>query len=130
METGGDAMRTGRFDAWTRRRFGLGVSGLTAGLVSVVSGGDAAAKKRKQKCKKKCKKPDTCPQRFCCQCPDGFACTLLDAPDAPQAEITCIDFCSDTDVIVRASSGTETVFCGPTTNIPNQCVRVDCPIVL
>ena len=36
-------MDTGRFDAWTRRRFGLGVSRLAAGLLGVAGGGELAA---------------------------------------------------------------------------------------
>ena len=35
-------MDSGRFDAWTRRRFGLGVSGLAAGLLGMAAGNAAA----------------------------------------------------------------------------------------
>lgn len=41
-------MDVGRFDAWTRRRFGLGVSGLAAGLLGVAAGGETLARKKKK----------------------------------------------------------------------------------
>jgi hypothetical protein len=134
LGTGDDAVKTGRFDAWTRRRFGLGVSGLTAGLVSMVSG-DAAAKKRKRKCKK-CKKPDTCPHRFCCQCASDSGCTLVDAPNISQASGLCHNFCDSIGtqvVLVDAPTGTSTFFCGRLAypgNPPNKCLQVNCPLVL
>ena len=43
-------MDVGRFEGWTRRRFGLGITGLTAGLLGAAGGGEArAGKKKKQK---------------------------------------------------------------------------------
>ena len=50
-----------RFDAWTRRRVGLGIGALAAGLLSTAVDQDAAAKKDKKKActkkkKQKCRK--------------------------------------------------------------------------
>ena len=42
-------MDTGRFDAWTRRRVGLGISGIAAGLLGAAGGGESMAKKKKKK---------------------------------------------------------------------------------
>jgi hypothetical protein len=47
-------MGDGGFGGWTRRRFGVGIGGVAAGLLG--AGRDAPAKKRK-----KCKKPPRCP---------------------------------------------------------------------
>lgn len=52
-------MDRGRFDAWTRRRLGLGLSGLAAGLLGVASGGESLARKKKGK-KKKGSPPNPC----------------------------------------------------------------------
>jgi hypothetical protein len=57
---GGTTMDDGHFDAWTRRRFGLGLGGLAAGLLGVAAPGAAAkkgkpkdcSKKKKQKCRR------------------------------------------------------------------------------
>jgi hypothetical protein len=74
-------MDQGRFEAWTRRRMSLGLSGLMAGLVSLGTGRESAAKKKP--CPK-CPKPKpTCPQRVCCSCdpPPGDTfrdCRVLD----------------------------------------------------
>ena len=45
-------MDDSRFDAWTRRRFGLAAGGLSASLLGLVSLDDAAAKKKRKKKKK------------------------------------------------------------------------------
>lgn len=53
-----------RFDAWTRRRFGLAASGITASLLGLASVAESEAKKKnnknknknKKKKKKKCRK--------------------------------------------------------------------------
>jgi hypothetical protein len=48
-----------RFDAWTRRRFGLATGGAVAGLLGLASLHEAEAKKKnkkKRKKKKQCKK--------------------------------------------------------------------------
>ncbi len=45
-------MESQRFAAWTRRRFGLVVGSLTAAALGVAGDGDAAAKKKKKRCKK------------------------------------------------------------------------------
>jgi hypothetical protein len=73
-----------RFDAWTRRRFGLTVGGFAASLLAL--GGLAeieAKKKKKRKRKKRCKKlRDTCTvggKRKCCA---GLECATTGA--APQ----------------------------------------------
>jgi hypothetical protein len=69
-----------RFDAWTRRRFGLTTGGLFASLAGVAAvEDDAAAKRDRKKCKngekrcgkKKCVKGDCCPGKPCgelCEC--------------------------------------------------------------
>lgn len=72
-----------RFDAWTRRRFGLAAGGVAAALTGLIpTGEDAAAKnKRKKRCrklgqvctpggKKKC-----CGDRFCAR---SFTFTVAD----------------------------------------------------
>lgn len=46
-------MDSSRFDAWTRRRVGLGMSGLAVGLLGVASGGEKARAKKKNPCKGK-----------------------------------------------------------------------------
>ncbi|MGH2618347.1 MAG: hypothetical protein ACRDJC_24215 [Thermomicrobiales bacterium] len=82
-----------RFDAWTRRQFGLAVGGVATSLAGLASLAETAAKKkrRKKRCKKigktcspngrKCCKKLTCrekgeidPQFRCCK-PDGQPCT-------------------------------------------------------
>ncbi|MBA2596045.1 MAG: hypothetical protein H0V00_05395 [Chloroflexia bacterium] len=61
-----NVMDSKRFDIWTRRRFGLGMSGMAAGLLSVATGGEVLAKKKKGKKKcPTCPTPDTCPARLC-----------------------------------------------------------------
>ena len=50
-----------RFDAWTRRRFGLAAGGAAASLLGLLGMEDAEAKKKhKNKNKKKNKKKDKC----------------------------------------------------------------------
>jgi hypothetical protein len=41
-----------RFDAWTRRHFGLAAGGLAASLLGISASADTEAKKKKKKCKK------------------------------------------------------------------------------
>jgi hypothetical protein len=70
-------MDSDRFDAWTRRRFGLGigVGGAVAGLLSlsspIPSDAGKKAKRRKKRRRKRClKKNDVCTQggkRRCCK---------------------------------------------------------------
>ncbi|MGH2616380.1 MAG: hypothetical protein ACRDJC_14145 [Thermomicrobiales bacterium] len=72
-----------RFDAWTRRRFGLTTGGLLASLLGLTALPDAATAKRKKRNRKKCKnnqkrcgtkkcvKGDCCPGKPCgedCEC--------------------------------------------------------------
>ena len=45
-------MESSRFDAWTRRRFGLAVGGGAAALLGLSQLDDADAKKKKKRCKK------------------------------------------------------------------------------
>ena len=61
-----------RFDAWTRRRFGLAAGGVAAALAGLIPTGEDAAAKRKRK--KRCRKPGKictpggkkcCGKRFC-----------------------------------------------------------------
>lgn len=63
-----------RFDAWTRRRFGLAAGGAVASLLGLIGLEDAEAKKKKKKKKKKkdCRKlGQTCDQtqknKKCCK---------------------------------------------------------------
>jgi hypothetical protein len=60
-----------RFDAWTRRHFGLAAGGLAASLMWLAAFADTDAKKKKKKKKKKCKKLGTgCTpggKRKCCK---------------------------------------------------------------
>ena len=77
-------MDASRFDAWTRRRFGLLTGGLAASLLGAASLADVEAKKKKKK--KKCKKlqakcsPGSKKKRCCSgiSCeefpPNGFFC--------------------------------------------------------
>jgi hypothetical protein len=55
---GGIAVDASRFDAWTRRRFGLAAGGATLSLLGLlVPGQDTAANKRCKKLGKPCAKP-------------------------------------------------------------------------
>ena len=47
-----------KFDGWTRRRVGWGLSGMAAGLLGTATGQDSEAKKKKCKKSKDC--PDSC----------------------------------------------------------------------
>lgn len=66
-------MDSERFDAWTRRRFGLGLGGATAGLFALVAPDEAQGKKnrKKRRRRKPClKKNAPCSQagkRTCCK---------------------------------------------------------------
>jgi len=44
-----------RFDAWTRRQFGLAAGGMAASLLGLASLAETDAKKKKNKNKKKCR---------------------------------------------------------------------------
>lgn len=72
-------MNDARFDAWTRRRFGLAAGGLAAALIPVIAVPDAAARKRK---KKRCVRPgNPCRKsRRARRCCDGLACAVTVDP--------------------------------------------------
>lgn len=56
-----------RFDAWTRRRFGVVAGGLAGSLLALAGRDDAEAKKRhKKKCKKLGDSCDPSGKRKCC----------------------------------------------------------------
>jgi hypothetical protein len=65
-------MEGSRFDAWTRRRFGLAAAGGVATLLGLGARDDTAAKKGKNKNKKGCKKKSRkCRQEFVENCRDS-----------------------------------------------------------
>jgi hypothetical protein len=70
-----------RFDAWTRRRFGVAAGGAAATLFGLASLSDAAAKKKRKKRPKRCRKLwATCSPRGrrCC---NRFKCRDVGDPD-------------------------------------------------
>jgi hypothetical protein len=70
-------MDASRFDAWTRRRFGLAVGGVAAALFGLAERGEVAAKKRHKK-KKRCRKlGDACTQGSKHKCCNGATCDLV-----------------------------------------------------
>jgi hypothetical protein len=65
-------MEGSRFDAWTRRSFGLAAGGLAGSLMAHATVLDVAAKKKKKK-KKKCREfAESCTEKETCCC--GLAC--------------------------------------------------------
>lgn len=88
-----------RFDAWTRRRFGLGFAGL--GLAAIAEAGPphAAAKKKRKKKKKKCKGKPCGPVTCADVCPTegGFAFHLFGGGDVCATGADPSD-CFDCDV--------------------------------
>lgn len=65
-------MHDARFDASTRRRFGLAAGGLVASLAGRATVADGAAKRKRKKCKKpekrcgkRCVKGNCCPGKPC-----------------------------------------------------------------
>jgi hypothetical protein len=100
-----------RFDAWTRRQFGLAAGGLAGSLLTLAGLVDAEAKKKgKKKKKKKCKKAGTgcnpnSKKRKCCKKQNltcapipglggNRCCKGLAQPCAATAEC-CSGFCLD-----------------------------------
>jgi hypothetical protein len=84
-----------RFDAWTRRRFGLAAGGLAGSLLALMGLDDAEAKKKHKKHKKhkkRCRKlGQSCTQggkRKCCS-NKGLACQIFDT-DHPDARRCCL----------------------------------------
>jgi hypothetical protein len=81
-------MDASRFDAWTRRRFGLVVGSGTASLLGLSVLGDAEAKKKhKHKKKKKCRKSlQTCggKKKKCCK-----SLTCGDSLTFPDSKVCC-----------------------------------------
>jgi hypothetical protein len=83
-----------RFDAWTRRRFGMAAGGLLAALAGLGPGAATVAKKRKRKkckkreltCGKHCAKGECCPGRQTCgeQC---LCATTIDGTTACMAKV-------------------------------------------
>ena len=88
-------MTDSRFDAWTRRRVGRAVGGLTALLLLIVAAPDAAARRRR---KRRCVKPgNPCRNsrraRRCCR---GLACDVTSDPTGRfcchrQRQTSCAD---------------------------------------
>jgi hypothetical protein len=111
-----------QFDGWTRRRAGLGVGALAAGLLTAVSGNDVRAKKKR----KPCRKVDVCPQRICCGC-ENNTCTYFFG-DEIDGFARCTAFCEDQGSTTRdffAGSRREiAVSC----DIVNRCTALFCPI--
>ena len=81
-----------RFDAWTRRRFGLAVGGLAGSLLGIVGGGsdDLAAKQKKKK--KRCRKlGQSCREggkRACCA-KRGLSCQPFEVTQPNSARRCC-----------------------------------------
>ena len=82
-----DAMNEFRFDAWTRRRFGLAAVGLGAALTGLIGPGGAKAKKKRRKkrclrvnqpCRDGSKKKRCCKDLICDEAkvvsPTGLGC--------------------------------------------------------
>jgi hypothetical protein len=104
------AMDAPRFDAWTRRRFGVLTGGLLAAVAGLTIAEEATAKKHKHckksetKCGKKCVKGACCPGASCkvngerCDCGktlDG------EAFGASRAQALCEPCTSDDDCLER-----------------------------
>jgi hypothetical protein len=120
-------MNESRFDAWTRRRFGLAASGFAATALGLVGSENAATKKkRKKRCKKlgagckpggkrRCCKNLRCdriafepsPRKRCCRridqpCADNHDCcaNLCCSPSGQ-----CSDFCAVSDRNLKTNFG-------------------------
>lgn len=110
-------MDDARFDAWTRRRFGFGLTtgGLLASLVGLAAVADEAAAKRKRKkckqnekrCGKKCVKGDCCPGKPC-----GEPCDC-------RRTVGGATFCVALNIKVPCIECTSTADCQP----PRRCVK-------
>jgi hypothetical protein len=99
-----------RFDAWTRRHFGLAAGGLAASLMGLAASGDVEAKKKKKKKKKKCKNLGVActpgGKRKCCgkkglscqppiELPGGFHCCRRGFEPCASASECCSETCTD-----------------------------------
>lgn len=75
-----------RFDAWTRRRFGLAAGGLAASLFGLLSldGGNARKRKRKRKNKRRKKGPPFCAGKNHCE--------TVGTCHRPTSEVQCFCF--------------------------------------
>jgi hypothetical protein len=70
-------MESERFDAWTRRRFGMMAGGVTAAILSFVSAGDVGAKKHgKVRCRKELQSCDPADKKQ--RCCSGLNCDVFD----------------------------------------------------
>jgi hypothetical protein len=86
-----------RFDAWTRRRFGLAAGGLLAATLGLGFQGTSAKKKHcgkhETKCGKKCVKGTCCPDKPCgagCACTRSLSGTFACIAEVPVAcQTTC-----------------------------------------
>jgi hypothetical protein len=116
-------MDQGRFEAWTRRRVGWGLSGLVAGLVSLGQGGESAAKAKK--CPK-CPKIDTCPQVMCCSCGFHGGCFYLPtSPDDLDADCAAACPPGTTHNIAPSDPKVMSGLC----DADDLCVRLRCPLI-
>ncbi|MCC7021923.1 MAG: hypothetical protein IT338_03805 [Thermomicrobiales bacterium] len=86
-----------RFDAWTRRRFGLAAGGLAASLLGLAGFEETEAKRKKKRCKKlnkpckpkgkkkrcckklSCSAPFGAPDNHCCRAGANVPCTTATA---------------------------------------------------
>ena len=117
-------MDTGRFDAWTRRRFGLGVSGLAAGLLGVATGGDVAAKKKKKKCPAR----DTCPANVCCRCNNNTCQVFPSSGNFSTDGDSCTALCASMGAARTGVTSSGTPQSAAYCDIGNACTQINCPI--
>jgi hypothetical protein len=92
-----------RFDAWTRRKFGLALGNGVAFLVGLGQLDDAAAKKKKRKNKKRCKKlTRTCTPGAKKRCCKGLRCDRVEFADDHRCCRRTQTACTSDDQCCRA----------------------------
>jgi hypothetical protein len=92
-----------RFDAWTRRKFGLALGDGVAFLVGLGQLDDAAAKKKKRKKKKRCKKlTRTCTPGAKKRCCKGLRCDRVEFADDHRCCRRTQTACTSDDQCCRA----------------------------
>jgi hypothetical protein len=109
-------MQPGQFDAWTRRRVGWSLGGLAAALMSLKTGSESEAHK------KRCPKFG-CPQRVCCACDptDAFPAPYCQVIDGSTEPTDCFHVCSGGGHFVRPVEGYATLC-----DIDDQCAQIGC----